>query len=277
VKPLIYVNLFTVGTSILSNFVRSGFRRDLLEKYADRRVGDWYRLPPQDEEQRFIESLRRGVDVYDALVDYVDKDPRAASAELNAFYGFMGRWCLPYDAVEVYIYSTDTGTCWLCSRVIHDHLRRMGVKAQEPIRVKGWGLEDFERGLANLLDKMAGIISSKKRQGCRVFVNATGGFKPESTFAVLAASLLGADGVYYMHEAFKDIVYIPILPLTVEKSYVKTLKKLGYWMPKRDAEELLRMHGYSLRDLEEMRLIEERDGKVIVKKWVRKLMAKASR
>ena len=58
---------------------------------------------------------------------------------------------------------------------------------------------------------------------------------------------------------------------------MKTLKKLGYWMPKRDAEELLRMHGYSLRDLEEMRLIEERDGKVIVKKWVRKLMAKASR
>ncbi|MEM2363853.1 MAG: putative CRISPR-associated protein [Candidatus Nezhaarchaeales archaeon] len=233
-----------------------------------------------DERQKYIESITRGHEIFEGMLEYVNSKPKESCAELNAFYSFLDHRIAWKNVSEIYLYATDTASCMLCARVIYEHLRseksglRPGVKVQEPIRVKHWGVGYFEEGLKSLMDLLAGIIKSKKEQGYRVFVNATAGFKPEAVFATITSALLKADGVYYIHEAHRNLIYMPLLPLTIERKYVRALRKLGYWIPKKAAEELLRIEGLSLMDLEDMGLLEEKDGKVKVRKWVKALLSR---
>jgi len=272
-----HVHLILTGTSLLRNYSLEA-PQEIRDKYRSRGFDQWHVMPPSDSRQRYLDAIREGHELYELMLKFIDSSPKKSCAELNAFYTFLDERRAWKNLSEVYLYATDTSSCMLCARLIYEHLRRAfgpRVQVQEPIRVKGWGVEEFEKGLIRLLDLLAGIIKSKKDQGFRVFVNATAGFKPEAAFATLASALLKADGVYYIHEASRQIVYIPLLPLTIEKSYLKALRRLGKWMPKSAAEELLRYHGLSLTDLEDMGFLDEKNGKVIVKRWVRKLLAKA--
>jgi putative CRISPR-associated protein (TIGR02619 family) len=56
-----------------------------------------------------------------------------------------------------------------------------------------------------------------RREGRLTYVVATGRYKPESTFAVIAAYLAGAHGVVYVHETIKDIVNPPYSPSSWRK------------------------------------------------------------
>jgi len=62
-------------------------------------------------------------------------------------------------------------------------------------------------------------------EGRLTYVVATGGYKPESTFAVTAAYVAGAHGVVYVHETFKDVVELPILPLQLEETLAKFARR----------------------------------------------------
>ena len=56
-----------------------------------------------------------------------------------------------------------------------------------------------------------------RREGRLTYVVATGGNKPESTFAVTAAYVAGAHGVVYVHETIKDVVEPPYSPSSWRK------------------------------------------------------------
>ena len=261
-----HVHLILTGTSLLRNYINEA-PIEIRDKYRSKGFTEWHIMPPLDSRQRYLDAIIKDHELYDLMLAYVNKKPKEACAELNAFYTFLDQRKAWKNLREIYLYATDTSSCMLCARIIYEHLKESfgaKVQVQEPIRVKGWGIEGFEKGLIRLLDLLAGIIKSKKDQGFRVFVNATAGFKPEAAFATLASALLKADGVYYIHEASRDLVYMPLLPLTIEKSYLRALRRLGRWMPKSAAEEALRYHGLRLSDLEEMGFLEERNGKVIV-------------
>jgi CRISPR/Cas system-associated protein Csm6 len=64
-----------------------------------------------------------------------------------------------------------------------------------------------------------------RREGRLTYVVAPGGYKPESTFAVTAAYVAGAHGVVYVHETFKDVVELPILPLQLEETLAKFARR----------------------------------------------------
>lgn len=274
-----HVHLILIGTSLLRNFA-SEISQEIQDRYKDVGILQWHAIPPSDERQRYIESITRGHEIFNKMLEYVSSKPKNSCAELNAFYSFLEYRMAWKNVREIYLYATDTASCMLCARIIYEYLRsensglRLGVQVQEPIKVRHWGVGYFEESLKSLMDLLANIIKSKKEQGYRVFVNATAGFKPEAVFATIISALLKADGVYYIHEAHRDLIYMPLLPLTVERRYVKALRRLGYWMPKKDAEELLRTEGLSLLDLEDMGLLEEKDGKVKVRKWVRALLSR---
>jgi CRISPR/Cas system-associated protein Csm6 len=87
----------------------------------------------------------------------------------------------------------------------------------------GSALRDFEFGFLEILDKVVRIIINKSKQGYDVYISATAEFKPETTFFVIAASLCSFKSpiVYYIHESFKNIVTLPLLPLQVPEEYLK--------------------------------------------------------
>ena len=266
------VHLMTIGISVLRNFVSSGFDPKLIEKYEMRK---WIYLHPDDAEQQNIESyISRENEVFSGILDYLNSCPEDASAELNAFYKFIALTKQKIEDIEIYMYSTDTGVGKLCSRLIYEHLKERNLAVQEPIVIKGLGrgLEFVNEGFIEITDKVVRIIKSKRKTGDRVYVNATGGFKPEVSFLTIAAMLAGADIIYYTYEVFRDVVFLPCLPITVDRKYSEAFKKIGSPIPKYQADETFQLEGLDLTELIDRGLVEEKNGKVVLREWVSKLL-----
>ena len=69
-----------------------------------------------------------------------------------------------------------------------------------------------------------------------VFINATPGLKPETTFLAIAGLLVGADVIYYKYQKFNDVVVLLFPPLTVKPSYLEWLIRFavnGYTISER--------------------------------------------
>ncbi|MFP3299062.1 MAG: hypothetical protein RXO22_08320 [Thermocladium sp.] len=112
--------------------------------------------------------------------------------------------------------------------------------------------------MVELIDKYARLITSKARQGFKVVVNATAGFKPETTYAALIALMSCAWRVIYMHEDFRKVGELPILPIGIRQRYLDEVGKVGNGTP----SYVLTQQDVDVGDLVERGLVEERDGVV---------------
>jgi len=114
------LHLFTVGVSILQNFGRCDVGKEFMG--SDR----WYRLPPDSpEQQKFMSWTRRDERVFDAVLRFVDSDPRRASIELNTFTGLR---VSPVLLRERSLYLPQTPVPGSCARVIEAHLESRGYR-----------------------------------------------------------------------------------------------------------------------------------------------------
>ncbi len=206
-----YFHAISTGTSILQNFVRNN--TEFAKKY---RMEDWYKLKPFSEQQKYIEPcIAKGNEVHEALLKYVNENPRKASAELNSFLTFIETYGHRKEDVEFLLYSTDTNNNRLCAQITYEYLISQNFRAAyEVVVVKDFG-RDFEAGLVNLMERIIRIIKSKSEQGYRVYINATAGYKLETSFLVLASmlTLRKRPIVYYQHEAFEKPMTAPTLPI----------------------------------------------------------------
>lgn len=109
---------------------------------------------------------------------------------------------------------------------------------------------------------------NKARQGFKVVVNVTAGFKPETTYTALIALLSCAWKVIYTYGGFGEVVDLPILPIGIRQRYLDELGKVGNGAPR----YLLTQQGVDVEDLVERNLVEERDGFVKPREWVKKLL-----
>ncbi|MEM3734950.1 MAG: putative CRISPR-associated protein, partial [Nitrososphaerales archaeon] len=172
---------------------------------------------------------------------------------------------------EFILYATDTGTGLFCARILKAHLEDKGYRVREPITLKGFGLgyDFFEEALTSVMDTVAKTVS--KAEG-KVYLNATGGFKPETTFAVIAALLYGVRAVYYVHESFQDVVILPAPPLQIDSKYLNGLKQIGVeGKQKYVLMDLLGWDEHKINELIERQLVELRSGKIVLGKWVKPL------
>ncbi|MEM2217564.1 MAG: putative CRISPR-associated protein, partial [Thermofilaceae archaeon] len=122
-----------------------------------------------------------------------------------------------------------SGACEFCAKLLKKYLAEQGIKA-EVHRITGLG-RSFDEGLYNLLDQVSTLVKLHKTEEKRIYLNATGGFKPETAVLYTAACILDADRVYYIHEAMKDVVEVPALSLTIDPQYVDVVKKLKADVP----------------------------------------------
>ena len=87
-----------------------------------------------------------------------------------------------------------------------------------------------------------------RREGRLTYVVATGGNKPESTFAVTAAYVAGAHGVVYVHETFREVVELPILPLQLEETLAKFARREA------DEHDIARHQGMDIHHLKDIKV-----------------------
>ena len=198
------VHIVSVGTSILSNF-----RRD------NTRAAEY--LPSTRQEK-------------DELLKYVKENPYRASAELNSLREFLEKGSVK----KIYLIKTDTDECDLTSSTIVSYLAEKGVKVEGKTisgyypksGKRNWSAEaaeaKFIEDLTNLLNTLLDFIRHNKEED--IYLNATGGFKPEVTILTLAGSLTKRP-VYYRHEYFQRVVYLPPIPVIKPNENLQHLLK----------------------------------------------------
>lgn len=163
-------------------------------------------------------AAKRGVS-REGLVEFAVSTPEEACAEFNTVVKFARRYPALFDDVYAVFYSTDTDDGRAAGAALREGFCRVARAkrcAAELKVVPGLGV-DFNAGLLALAREVGLDVKRSRREGRLAYVVATGGFKPESTFAVIAAYLAGAHGVVYVHESFKEAVELPMLPLQLDE------------------------------------------------------------
>ena len=274
-----YLHVISTGTSILRNFVSyyqgDPYRQRLISRYGMER---WWSLSPTDPLQKKIEAfIPRGNEVHEALLRYVAIKPMDASAELNSFLRFIDLEGHPEDMIEIALYSTDTPNNRLTARIIYEYLREKGFKfVGEPIEIRGfvYGPEYFDEALADIMDKLVRIIHMKTERDYEVYINATAGFKPETTFIILATyiSMKKPPIVYYIHESIKEPIKLPAIPVMLDRRLMKILAAFKEPRPRSQVYKELLEYGIKLEEMISNGLLIEDNGLIKTREWVRRLI-----
>lgn len=85
------------------------------------------------------------------------------------------------------------------------------------------------RGLRSLVASLVALIREERSAGREVLINATGGFKAEIAYATLVGLLFDVP-VYYIHEAFREIIELPPTPVGWDYSLIDTYSDFFEWI-----------------------------------------------
>ena len=191
--------IVTVGTSLLANARR---------KWAESGL-----KVEQPDEHQLLSYLKQA-------------DPETASAETNS----LSRLLKSGDEHIVFLRSqTDEGR--LCAEVLARHYRGKGHETQiVEVPDLTYAESRFKlRGLRSLVATLIGWIRKEREQGNKVIINATGGFKAEIAYATLVGLLFDVP-VYYIHEAFKEIIEMPPAPVSWDYSLLANCEEFFEWL-----------------------------------------------
>lgn len=185
--------LTTVGTSLLTNA-----KRDLKVE--------------QPDEQQLSNYIRH-------------TSAEKASAETNS----LSRLLQPGD--HIVLLHSQTEESKRCAETLRRHYEGQGYKVSlREVPDLTYAESRFKmRGLRSLVATLIDLIRSEKRQGREVVVNATGGFKAEIAYATLVGLLFDVP-VYYIHEAFREIIEMPPTPVSWDYSLLAEHEEFFEWI-----------------------------------------------
>ncbi|EZQ01534.1 MULTISPECIES: putative CRISPR-associated protein [Acidianus] len=207
--------LSLVGTSLLGNF-----ERDNADYLNSRNLRGISTLDLKDPKQQLVLTYKG--ELFDKLSDFVTKNPKRYSAELNTIISYLEEE-KPKD-VKVFLYRTDSNNVELVTEVIKDYIvKKLGCYVDViEVRFK----EDFYSGVLDLVQKVYKRVAEEKKNNRVVVMAATAGFKPETAYATIAAMLAGADKAIYMHESMRSLVELPLIAVEISPAVLKELESL---------------------------------------------------
>jgi putative CRISPR-associated protein, APE2256 family len=261
------VHVSAVGTSLLKNSLENNEVRKEVEGLS---LKDWDRLKFNDDRQNVIKE--KIDDMKKLLLNFIKSKGESSSAELDSLFSAMRKFKHKEEEVYVFLYTTNTNNSILAGETIRDYLKEKEIRS-ELVTVKSISSEEtFYEGIEDLFDKVVYKILKFKEEGNEVYINATPGLKPETTFISLAGLLAGADVIYYKYQEFNEVVLLPSLPITISPKYLEWLIRFanqGYTLSERRASEL----GIPITVLESKGLVEKKGEDAYgLKDWVRKML-----
>ncbi|MCS6806988.1 MAG: putative CRISPR-associated protein [Acidobacteriota bacterium] len=185
--------LVTVGTSLLSNA-----RRDLkVEQPSDQQLANYLRHTAAEK----------------------------ATAETNS----LSRLLKEGDHVVFLHSQTDEGK--LCAEALRRHYKGEGYQAcMREVPDLTYTESRFKmRGLRSLVAKLIELIRHERQEERQVLINATGGFKAEIAYATLVGLLFDVP-VYYIHEAFREIIEMPPTPISWDYTLLANYEEFFEWI-----------------------------------------------
>ena len=223
------VHLVLVGTSLLRNAYRVLSRGEPGGCEAPSGCLELLQVcggdPRARDEAECCRRLSGGEarDCVAAVACLLDRDPYGMSAELNAMDWVLRRGCEGVD--RVVLYASDTPEGRLAAEMLAAWLRPACRGAEvEAKTVRGLGRQPFWGGLVELAVTLARDAREAYLGDKLVYINATGGFKPESAAALLAAQAVAPVHPYYKHEAMRETVVLPYIPLALDRGRLRALR-----------------------------------------------------
>jgi putative CRISPR-associated protein (TIGR02619 family) len=154
------------------------------------------------------------------------EDAKEVSAETNALH----RLGLQSDDRIVFLHSA-TEKSAVCAEFLSRHYAGT-VDSISTREIQDLSYEEGKfklRGLRSLVGTLTELIEEAQGEDREVLINATGGFKAEIAFATLVGLLFDVP-VYYIHERFRDIVEMPVLPIDWDYSLLYDHRDLFEWV-----------------------------------------------
>lgn len=207
------IHIISIGASIISNF-----------KKVNGNI-------PDLSDDKVFEDFLKNREFFNKIYQFVYANPYIASAELNSLKEFIESKKIN----EVHCIVTDTNIGRLCFAVIEKYLRNKNIFVSGKQPIPGYYKEkisderlaevEFINGLKKLKNNLIKFIIDRKNEvNTEIYINATGGFKPEIVILTLVGSITMTK-VYYKHEFFGKNVFLPPLFLPyIKKKEAEALK-----------------------------------------------------
>lgn len=238
------IHMISTGNSLISNFQKNGLI-DPSKKVSD---------------ENFWSEILGNSNLINSILNLLRESPFKYSAELNTFLRVVDS--KSPENIEVYLFGTRTASNEFCRRIIEAYLKEMGYGIYVPYEVSGYfweacfdekaALDEFKKGISELIDRLVFIAESKKKEGYKVYFNPTGGLKAHVIATALAAFITECD-IYYMNEEFSQVVFFPKLFYLPKGRELELLKKIIDGKSNIDFEEyddeLLRLKSYGFIEI----------------------------
>ena len=204
-------HLVVVGTSVLRNFYQRVSSVDV-GNVVDVALVCSRARPGSDEDRECARRVTPGSPVFDSIYGGLVNDPYGMSAELNGMRPWLEAFLRGEDGgfvAGVLLLHSDTGAGWVAAKLLEKFFRDARVDVAVA-RVPDLGSPgSIPRGLVNLCRMVSREVDRARRGGYCPVINLTGGFKPESGYALLCG-LERAFAAYYIHESFRRPVVLPL-------------------------------------------------------------------
>ncbi|WP_234554073.1 putative CRISPR-associated protein [Thermus caliditerrae] len=178
-------------------------------------------------------AQREGLTEDGEILDFLRRKPAEASAEINSLEGLPLR--PGEDEVRLLVSNTPEGQ--RVAQLLEGYLKERGVscshKTIEGLGYEARGFVDY--GLKSFVHALAQEVSVARKRGREVLINATGGFKAEIAYATVVGLVFKVP-VYYMHERFKEIVYLPPTPLNWDDALIAWHWDFFQWLMEGEGE-----------------------------------------
>lgn len=149
--------------------------------------------------------------------------PDKASAETNS----LSRLLREGDSIVFLCSQTEEGR--RCAKALARHYKRYQVSVVEVSDLTYSESRFKMRGLRSLVAAIISEIRSRREKEHKVLLNATGGFKAEIAYGTLVGLLFDVP-VYYIHEAFHDIIEMPPSPISWDYSLLADFEEFFEWI-----------------------------------------------
>lgn len=206
-------------------------------------------------------NLKRNNTVtFEAAEEYFLSDPKGASAEANTLERMIASRNLHNDTFVFLHSATDDGK-W-CSHALKAHYTKVGFKCRE-IEIEGLDYNakgNSDQGLRNLIRIVFAEVNEANKTKESVLFCATGGFKIEIAYLNMIGMLLGIP-VFYVHEFYKELMELPVLPVHWDMGFVEQHLSFFQWIdaePRSDIDANSRLQ--AAPELQHFTVLDSSDG-----------------
>ncbi|MFX1385510.1 MAG: putative CRISPR-associated protein, partial [Promethearchaeota archaeon] len=236
-------SIFTNGVTFISSPENMGNFPYLTQYIQEAKSEEKYRhLKIGIATMNYIESISETIqnkdEIIRELIKYVEiASGERASAEINTIEKIVKKKKIKKENILIEFIVSKTFISELCLEVLLNYCESEGFQGVYK-NIEGLGYESLSfvrTGLKKLIHQVIDSIE-QYRDDSNVIIAATGGFKAEFAYITIIGTLYKVE-LYYIHEAFRDIIKLPPFPIQINQDFYYEYKEFFHWLEEQEKNQ----------------------------------------